>query len=123
MNEFIVWDKVSKKFTDRICLDANLIRNGISYSLKVEEELFELFYPVGLTDINGKKIYADCSVVELVDSESRGVFFFDEKYLKFKFAFNGDKTTSLGMESFEKTVQFRVIGTLQENPELLKDAK
>lgn len=64
MNGFIVWDKIAKHFADDICLDAELLQDGISYSLEVKEELFELFYPVGLKDINGKNIYADSSIVE-----------------------------------------------------------
>ena len=65
MKDFIVWDKTAKEFADTICLDAELLQDGISYSLEVKEELFELFYPIGLKDINGKSIYPDSSICKV----------------------------------------------------------
>ena len=40
----MVWDKISEEFADNICLDAELLQDGISYSLEVKEELFELLF-------------------------------------------------------------------------------
>ena len=127
MNKFIVWDKTAKEFADNICLDAELLQDGISYSLEVKEELFELFYPIGLTDINGKSIYADSSIVEfdyLVDIENEifqkriGVFYFEKTFLAYHISFlsginriggNADNYNAFGIKNF------KIIDTIQEN--------
>lgn len=58
MNEFIVWDKTLECFR---LSDYVKLENGI---LKPIGEDYTIYKGIGLKDINGKKIYADCSIVE-----------------------------------------------------------
>ena len=69
MNEFIVWDKEDKKFesTYDISQDGDLIFCG-EY---VDNSRCSVHQYIGKKDINNKKIYADCSIVEF-DKESGG---------------------------------------------------
>ena len=67
MNEFIVWDKELKQFnvwSDNYFIFQNGTIGWISIEgIEREENSIALPY-IGKTDINGKKIYADCSIVE-----------------------------------------------------------
>lgn len=127
MNEFIVWDKLKKCFADDVCCDVRLLKNDISYSLEIRDELFELFYNIGLKDINGKNIYADSSIFEfdyLVDIENEifqkriGIFYFEKTFLAYHISFlngmnrkggNADNYNAFGMKNF------KIIDTIQEN--------
>lgn len=86
MNGFIVWDKVARCFAQNICLEADLLQDGISYSLEVKEDLYELFFAIGLTDVDGKKIYAESSIVEFdfKGNMIRGVFRYHKRSLSYK---------------------------------------
>ena len=124
MIEFIIWDKKAQEFPDNICLNAELSQDGISYSAEVKEELFELFYPIGLKDINGKSIYADSSIVEIAHIgkmsnnwvSKKGIFVFINKYLQYIFIEIGINTDGIEIESmFHKLTSFKIIDTIQEN--------
>ena len=62
MNEFIVWDEEDKCFIDNFVFDEYLPLN----ELLKGDEIFKLFPYIGKKDINGKKIYADSSIVEFM---------------------------------------------------------
>lgn len=75
MDEFIVWDKVHNQFLDSDMIEGIAFKNSkvhylvdnrtpkLEYSNLFNEEV-DFFYGIGLKDINKKKIYADCSIVE-----------------------------------------------------------
>ena len=113
MKDFIVWDKIAKEFADNICLDAELLKDGISYSLEVKEELFELFYPIGLKDINGKTIYADSSIVEY------GIQKWKVIYNVFQMSYELECVSNKSLSNMRLTGayqnQLKIIDTIQEN--------
>ena len=118
MKDFIVWDKIAKEFADNICLDAELLKDGISYSLEVKEELFELFYPIGLKDINGKTIYADSSIVEFknIGSNYTGYFTFDLVKLCYKIIVLDIKSVRKEFIFNSNNIEnIKIIDTIQEN--------
>lgn len=129
MNEFIVWDKDCEVFIDEIMMN----RNGIPFhkGWAVDEETYIFFNHIGKTDIEGNKIYADCSIVEFEMSGSRinfkatGYFYFDKGDLSYEFVcLKIDKKMIEPRkdinwrDAYSKTI--KIIGTLQENPELLE---
>ena len=119
MKYFIVWDKISEEFADNICLDAELLQDGISYSLEVKEELFELFYPIGLTDINGKSIYIDSSICKVNYFSSSDwisdycYFSFDTENLRYIVHLINEKEIVDYESSYFDC--FEIIDTIQEN--------
>lgn len=130
MNEFIIWDKKAQEFPDNICLNAELSQDGISYSAEVKEELFELFYPIGLKDINGKSIYADSSIVEFTNDNNKkqyqGYFKYDLYHQRMFFWFlccvRDNKSFGYLGEGLDRVeylpcamTNFKIIDTIQEN--------
>jgi len=131
MKEFIVWDKKKNEFIDEhnVLVDGsgtnihNFNRDSNVRFNRDDKKELEILFAIGKDDINGNKIYADSSICMLERSKSIGTFFFDKKYLRYKFAFNGDKDVSLPMNDFEKDTDFKIIGTLQEDKHLLGEEK
>ena len=121
MKDFIVWDKIAKEFADNICLDAELLQDGISYSLEVKEELFELFYPIGLKDINGKSIYANSSIVEWCHPQGNiynGYFKWNQKELCYEVITidSNDNYNGIKLKFFYLQMNnLKIIDTIQEN--------
>lgn len=128
MSEFIVWDDGCFINEDdfAICSNGELITWSCYGDLESTSGKKYFIY-VGIKDIDGKKIYADCSVVEfdheLIDAydtfviKRKGYFTMNYNFLAYEidgitYALNEHKISNL-----------KVIGTLQENPELLGAVK
>ena len=74
MNEFIVWNKDSKVFIRGNDFKINHKGNLVDFmGLKANSK--KHFNYIGKTDINGKKIYADSSIVEfcVYDNLNKGL--------------------------------------------------
>ena len=117
MNKFIVWDKTLKCFH----LDGRVkLENG---TLKPIGEDYTIHNNIGLKDINGKSIYADCSIVEFIakrlgkaNIKIIGIF----KYCNVSLRYNIELLISIGdynLFAFDNInmSQFEIIDTIQEN--------
>jgi len=136
MNEFIVWSEVHKKFfdVDSVHFDEK-IPNQIDFKEdgKTTFEAFalqygyikiegcKLFSYIGKTDINNKNIYANSSVVEC--------FINNEYWRKCKIIFSVNRMAYVLKDInsndvftfYSNTIEFlKIVGTLQENPELME---
>ena len=145
MQEFIVWDKRSNSFNDDLMLDKDGhcfglcgLENEIVY-LKTED--YTVHKNIGKTDIDGNKIYADSSIVEFDTIEGCVCDILEVvcecKYIKKigYFTYNKDRASyeikSPMTDGFnqmfllfrDRISNIKVIGTLQENPELLGETK
>jgi len=132
MNEFVVWDKDRRVWIDEsypfyinstglLCIQRN---NKV---MMIENDC-EVFNYTGKDDIDGNKIYADCSIVEFEYKEK-----FNSEIKKLKGFFIWDNTNLLyyievlgvfgrrPMINYKglKIKNLKIIGTLQENKELL----
>jgi len=79
---------------------------------------FYRFPFIGKTDIEGEKIYADSSIVEFATNDlgwQKGYFTYNENGLNYQF---NSKDGAL-LTDWMEIRSLKVIGTLQENPELL----
>lgn len=87
-NEFIVWDKYNKKFTNKNFILANGRFEDDFYEHEVINELFSFHQYINKKDINNKKIYADCSIVEFEyevgNAKHIGFFYYNEYTLGYK---------------------------------------
>ena len=123
MNEFIVWDNVSKLFFNN---EEFKIHNGKCVEL-FDSEWFKNDYPehtkifnyIGKTDTEGNKIYADCSIVEF-DTEKhgkqRGFFTYSKMFLSYIIE---DLYNDMGYLRYDGSqTNLKVIGTLQEGKHL-----
>lgn len=138
MNEFIVWDGKKNEWakdTYRFVIDVNGALYVRTKTVVLEhqnvENRYKAFNYIGKTDINGKKIYADSSIVEFgYDNTNRyydrvqGYFYQDEWQIRLKVTKSED---CVGVDNLPMTYQnpkdLKVIGNLQENPELLGENK
>lgn len=132
MNEFIVWDKKRKEwlhdekhsihlFGETIIMGELLRRKDDSHVRLEDLNDIEAFNYIGKTDIEGNKIYADCSIVsfEWVNSEKEihydlGYFRWNKDYLSY-FIWDGVQEWSI-----RDILSLEVKGTLQEDKLLLK---
>lgn len=124
MNEFIVWDEEKKEFYEysnrfhAARADGVLIEDNLGFEEEDRERFTPYFY-IGRKDINDKKIYAECSIVEFsyicCDEEFiiKGYFTWDEEYLKYIIDPIEGYENAIEYEPF-KFINMRVIGTLQE---------
>ena len=126
--EFIVWDKKSKEFmntiTDIEIVFQESLVNGFTviknYPYDCESLDADIFQYIGKTDINNKKIYADCSVVEFsyinCDEEHivKAYFTWDEEYLKYILDPIQGYNSTIEYEPF-KFLNMKIIDTIQEN--------
>lgn len=147
MNEFIVWDEIEKKFYNNVdsfyddnenykcvLLDGKVhihhyyseYEESLFYPYKTENVLNAL-WDIGLNDINDKKIYADCSIVEFTYEGDfkpvtlQGYFSFDDELLCYKI--NLLPKLDYGVNKlfyFEAKFKYRISGikiidTIQEN--------
>lgn len=116
--EFIIWDKEAKEFIYP-CLywfEENLI----SDIEDLEHSEYELFMYICKTDINNKKIYADCSVVEFYEinkaigvHKKHGFFKYDKERLRYMVYLLEDDIFIPYDE--QRVHKMKIIGTLQEN--------
>ena len=149
MNEFIVWDKENHMGEDKKFFTLDELRvEGFHFHFTEDfkTEIFELvdndmgcsqsflkhktFPYIGKTDDTPEqnKIYADCSIVDYLmvftdgckPERYRGVFKYNNKTCSYDIV--NDRMEQLAINSFwvDKATDFKVIGTLQENEELLK---
>ena len=121
MNEFIVWDEYNKKFIDKskcVFSDGTIFRNARDFEDMVSDDL-SIFNYIGKKDINNNKIYADCSIVEFgyTSGKSIGYFTFNKDRLSYDLI---DRGTKLNYSyNYNQIHSLKVIGTLQENSDLL----
>jgi len=126
MNEFIVWDKKSESFRQIIKIDfVNIyfqLESESSDDYKVNLNDLTTHTYIGKTDINDKKIYADCSIVEfeynddVFSYQATGYFTYDSEIASYVLI---DDAKNIEQLSKKCVTNIKVIGTLQENPELL----
>jgi len=148
MNEFIVWHEDLECFIDEtqcIFKDGTLFKNDEMYIKQVSEDM-TMFWETGKTDIEGKKIYADSSIVEFMVSSCEeckivASFTFCNDFLRYAFkiiSFNGkemkdDNRDDLSnwyeikwndkkemLYSNDVHYNFKITGTLQEEKHLFK---
>jgi len=131
MNEFIVWD--GKEFINKdeyrfvIDLKGMLLERSNTVTLIQPNNKHKYFNYIGKTDISDKKIYADCSVFEFEFTERNnkkfsytGWFEFNYEDLRYEInILNNSKAVCLWYDN-GRIDNLKIIGTLQENPELLK---
>lgn len=123
-NEFIVWDKKSKKWATN-----SNIKNYLWFSSSIvykreDSKQFAFFNYVGKTDIEGNKIYADSSIVKVGygKNSATGVIRWNNKDSLYEFVEVDEDGTEFVMRLYNlKNEDFKIIGTLQENKELLND--
>ena len=137
MNEFIVWDDIEKDFVTNIDLDDfELYSKGcsVNFILGFSAHLQSFNY-IGKTDDTPEKnkIYADCSIVEFDKVETdkyfkeisrvkyTGHFFFDVPWLGYRIKAIGENGWNLSTNWGRGLENLKVIGTLQEKPELIKE--
>lgn len=116
MKDFIVWDKVLKCFH----LDGRVkLENGI---LKPIGKDYTIHKGIGLKDINGKSIYADCSIVEWLHQNVtyQGYFKFNVEKLYYEVIIIGSDMDNI-YESVTVAYHYlnmnclKIIDTIQEN--------
>ena len=124
--EFVVWDKPNSKFVEDKRLRLNSLGELYYFdddeTFASEKELdmdkFSICWDIGKTDINNKKIYADCSVVEFeyrdntpieTFKKDTGYFYFDKDLLSFMIKTKRGIYTVKGLENL------MIIDTIQEN--------
>lgn len=132
MNEFIVWDKDSKSFTENFTISPDgsvwVGRAGVDTGYKLQYEkkdTAKLLNYIGKTDINNKKIYADCSIVEFdikdhIDKNKNrkyvGFFSFDSRGLRYRINYILSDGTYESMTYNRGRVRnIEIIDTIQEN--------
>lgn len=138
MNEFIVWDEEdNESITLEQYQEKYPKEQGFNDTYNEQVSRFldnyfgcDTFNYIGKTDINDKKIYADCSIVKLdiyingicIHGE-KGYFKYDTKELRYNFHrlnFISSRHDNIRSYVDERFKNIKIIGTLQENPELLK---
>ena len=135
MREFITWDKKKKTFLepeDFVIDNNSKVYKWLSdNTLKpFKENEVQLLKDIELKDIEGKSIYADCSVIEfdyLFDdgkSHYKGYFTYDNENARYKiraYEFSKDKKVKINNTlwhiPFEKSrvTNIKIIDTIQEN--------
>jgi hypothetical protein len=128
MNEFIVWDKWCGGF----CTNSMTVLLDIPSKVhKIELGDRYVKHDLIKTDIEGNKIYADCSIVEFEwymngsSSSNReiiklnGYFTYDNHSLKYRIKILDIDSLREFINYDYKVAYLKVIGTLQENKELL----
>ena len=130
MNEFIVWDtenfiSLSQAFKDEAVV-VDLSDGFDSYTLDIGFENYSLHNYIGKTDIDGNKIYADCSIVEfeyMTNSfnsyKLRGYFKWNN--MKLGYDLKIDNPMFMMTDFYIPSLDLKVIGTLQQDKHLLKD--
>jgi len=131
MNEFIVWDEKNNVFLDthKFALSMYghimLLNQGKIIDVVVDKRRHLICRYIEKTDIEDKEIYADSSIVEFSHTawEAKrliGSFEYNPDELRYEInIYNDDKAICLNY-NYETMSKFKIIGTLQENPELLK---
>jgi len=131
MNEFIVWDKEKKKFSDDAWF--NLHPNGDLVKLSNNRfyncnQNHSIHNYIGKTDDTPEKnkIYADCSIVEFENMSEKqiGVFIYSNSISGYKIRMSKKDTWDEWLNiNYNDMKNFKVIGTLQQDKHLLKESK
>ena len=129
MNEFIVWDEKKKRFldADEFAID----NNGSVYHWLNDNSLqpmkkYQLFKRIGKTDINGKKIYADSSIVEFEYEDRIPTLLDDDVIIKFTayFQYHPDELRyELIILDYDRTKTKSIYSVLSYNMDLMKNLK
>lgn len=119
MDEFIVWDDKIKKFLEPMTIEQLAISKPIKDKFTMVN--WTICKYIGKKDINGKKIYADSSIVKVCDKNSK----FDEDICKIIYCKNicAYLLCSLNFEDdhYEpikadyRNTYYEVVGTIQES--------
>lgn len=128
-NEYVIWDTESNRFIYGTSNRKNVTKDNI-YLLQSFFRLIDgnhiqpldgVHQHIGKTDINDKKIYDDCSIVEFdylkdeVDIKRIGYFRFLAYYGCYQiFALDGNNDLMLPLEVTE-IASLKIIDTIQEN--------
>ena len=127
MNEFVVWEKSLGKFIDSrdMQIFGELIRfDGLnSNNVIFGRNEVQICNYIGLDDINNKKIYANCSIVEFewkISGIKKGYFYYCNEDLCYKINCIEQHCTFELFYERTKMSNLKIIGTLQQNPELFK---
>lgn len=123
MIKFTVWDKNLECFRDGTLAfgydDFEWVLLNESNEQIVSNYSGEIFNYIGKTDIEGKKIYADSSIVEYdsrLHGKQRGYFSYNRRDLRYELTlFNGMKVSY----AWKREWNLKIIGTLQEDKHLL----
>lgn len=115
MNEFLVWHKLRKEFVQpyrNIVFD----NDGIC-----ENDLCDICNYIGLNDIDGKKIYADSSIVEFEYGSKNnrhkkiGVYVYDKNIAGYYICDINNKNIAIAHHLSYPITNIKIIDTIQEN--------
>lgn len=119
-NGFTIYDRDFERFQDNdgLLIDKNgKIFNSIGQEL--DKEIYEVFCDTGLKDIDNKKIYADCSIVEFrckiwgnSINTNKGYFQFNNTTLRYVIVSMCGRTISYDIDYIS---DLKAIDTIQEN--------
>lgn len=136
MNEFIIWDERYRVFRKLLKIDFEL---GLYFCIDtvVPFEKGKLVKNIGLKDINGKSIYADCSIVEFEHKytqrckKENGIYTLENfhtqktEILQGYFVWNNDELKYeinilnhdffICLDFINSMKNFKIIDTIQEN--------
>ncbi len=119
MNEFIVWDKQDKEFREDYLVSGDL---DLSYiGTDVSNYRCTVHQYIGKKDINNKKIYADCSIVEFWFDNGKervflkGYFTYNDIDLRYEVDILGDSKYVYLDYVHEYFTCFRIVDTIQKN--------
>ena len=132
MNEFVVWDKDAQCFYDGENNGINVFQlnqdGTLSFYQNCDDGCFDDYYAnkfytpfkdIGLKDINGKKIYADSSIVEFNNSKLwnkyNGIFFYNKERLCYQIKIIGSIRNNEIIPYDKYCSDFKIIDTIQEN--------
>ncbi len=130
--DYIFWDKSFKRFLSKTC---GVLSDG-SIAIFKEGHLSCILYEgevtayksTGLMATNNKMVYADSSIVEFEFLEElhkpvtlRGVFTWSDSELRYEIDIDDSYAPYVCLSyDYVRMSKFKVIGTLQENPEMIK---
>ena len=122
LNQFIVWDIMHEKWLDMKELgdDDSFTYNGLIRL--IDDPYYSIHNYIGKTDIEGNKIYADCSIVEWEHQENKytGYFKYQTEFLRYVLVSKDNNGESQNLDPFYLPLKnLKVIGTLQQEKDLL----
>ena len=122
--EYIIYDKAEERFLDQheasINKDGMIIFNGTTLT---ETSRFTVHQLLPKTDINDKKIYADCSIVEFIyrNETVRAIIRWDCIQLMYDVELIKSGCRMSYKDIYQEMFGLKVIGTLQKDKHLLEE--